>query len=130
MNIKYINNDKNLETETFLNMVKQIWNGIYEVEKTREALSKTINITAWDNDKLVGCVRILTDGYYFGTITEILVLPDYQRKGIGKELMKRVKETSPSRLFFGAQKEAEEFYNKIGCKKSLQSYEINVNKNI
>lgn len=130
MKIKYINNDKNLETETFLNMVKQIWNGIYEVEKTREALSKTINITAWDNDKLVGCVRILTDGYYFGTITEILVLPDYQRKGIGKELMKRVKEISPSRLFFGAQKEAEEFYNKIGCKKSLQSYEINVNKNI
>ena len=127
MKIKYINNDKNLDAGIFLNMVKQIWDGEYDIEKTKEALDKTINVTAWDNNVLVGCVRILTDGYYFGTITEILVLPNYQHKGIGKELMKRVKEISPSRLFFGAQKEAEDFYNKIGCKKSLQSYEIDVN---
>ena len=42
--------------------------------------SKTINITAYDNEVLIGCLRILTDGYYFGTITELLVLPEYQKQ--------------------------------------------------
>jgi len=36
MEIKYINNDKNLDTETFLNMVKQIWDGNYDIEKTKK----------------------------------------------------------------------------------------------
>ena len=40
------------------------------MDKTRAALSKTLNITAYDGQVLVGCLRILTDGYYFGTITE------------------------------------------------------------
>ncbi|WP_334259594.1 GNAT family N-acetyltransferase [Intestinimonas butyriciproducens] len=36
---------------------------------------------------LVGCLRILSDGYYFGTITELLVLPEYRRQGIGSKLL-------------------------------------------
>ena len=35
--------------------------------------SQTINITAYENEALIGCLRILTDGYYFGTITELLL---------------------------------------------------------
>ena len=31
--------------------------------------------------KGVGCLRILTDGYFFGTITELLILPVYQKGG-------------------------------------------------
>lgn len=42
---------------------------------------RTICLTARDNGTLVGCLRILTDGYFFGTITELLVLPEYQRPG-------------------------------------------------
>jgi GNAT superfamily N-acetyltransferase len=43
-----------------------------------------MNMTAWDEDRLVGCARLLTDGYFLTTITEILVLPDYRKKGIGR----------------------------------------------
>ena len=49
--------------------------GNYDLNKTTSALSKTINITAYDGNTLIGCLRILSDGYYFGTITELLVLP-------------------------------------------------------
>ena len=55
-------------------MANQVWPGSYDTELMQKAISKTINITAWDNDKLVGCIRILSDGYLFGTISEILVL--------------------------------------------------------
>ena len=78
--------DKNLDVSMFISFVNQVWQGNYDKKQTRQALSKTLNITAYDNKKLVGCLRILSDGYYFGTITELLVLPQYQKLGIGNKL--------------------------------------------
>ena len=120
--MEYRVDDQELETSVFLSFVNKIWPGNYDVDKTRAALSKTLNITAYDGQVLVGCLRILTDGYYFGTITELLVLPQYQRQGIGSRLLQLAKEHTPTVLYFGAQPEAEPFYEKNGCQKSLQSY--------
>ena len=64
--------DKNLDVSMFISFVNHVWQGNYDKEQTRQALSKTLNITAYDNKKLVGCLRILSDGYYFGTITVYL----------------------------------------------------------
>ena len=94
------------------------------MERTQAALSKTLNITAYDGKTLVGCLRILSDGYYFGTITELLVLPQYQKQGIGSKLLQFAKDNTPTMLYFGAQPTAEKFYEKNGCQKSLQSYMI------
>ena len=120
--ITYQENDQNLDADIFIEMAHQVWAGAYHVAYTQAALAATINTTAWDADKLVGCVRVLTDGYFFGTITEILVLPDYQRQGIGKRLMELAYETSPTSLFFGAQPAAVGFYESLGYEKSLQSF--------
>ena len=120
--IRYITNDRNLDEVTFINMATQVWPGEYNMQYTKESLDKTINTTAWDNNMLIGCVRVLTDGYFFGTITEILVLPDYQKQGIGQRLMALAFETSPTSLFFGAQPEAVGFYEKLDYEKSLQSF--------
>jgi len=46
----------------------------------------------------------------------------YQRQGIGKALMALAFDASPTSLFFGAQPEAEGFYEKLGYEKSLQSF--------
>lgn len=116
--------DRELDASLFISFVNQIWEGNYSIEQTKSALSKTLNITAYDNKKLVGCLRILTDGYYFGTITELLVLPQYQKQGIGSKLLQLAKENTPTMLYFGAQPTAEKFYEKNGCQKSLQSYMI------
>ena len=94
------------------------------MEKTQKALSKTLNITAYDGTRLVGCLRILSDGYFFGTITELLVLPEYQRHGIGSKLLRLAKENTPTMLYFGAKPGLEAFYEKNGCGRSLQSYMI------
>ncbi len=118
-------NDSDLNADTFISFAKQIWNGDYDFIKTQTALSKTLNITAYDANDLVGCLRILSDGYFFGTITELLVLPAYQGRGIGSHLLQLAKENTPTLLYFGAQPQAEKFYEKNGCSKSLQSYIIN-----
>lgn len=122
--MEYRINDQRLTAAAFISFANHIWQGDYDLEKTAAALSKTQNITAYDGDKLVGCLRILSDSYFFGTITELLVLPDYQKQGIGSKLLQLARENAPSLLYFGAQPGLESFYEKNGCQKSLQSYII------
>ena len=122
--MEYKIDDKMLKTPEFIEFVNKVWPGNYDINKSKDALSKTMNITAYDENKLVGCLRILSDGYFFGTITELLVLPDYQKKGIGSRLLQLAKENTPTLLYFGSQPGIEAFYEKNGCQKSLQSYMI------
>lgn len=122
--VEYRVDDRGLEAGAFLAFVNQIWSGEYDVEKTRAALAKTLNLTAYDGERLAGCLRILTDGCFFGTITELLVLPEYQGRGIGSRLLRLAREHSPTMLYFGAQPGLEGFYEKNGCRRSLQSYQF------
>jgi ribosomal protein S18 acetylase RimI-like enzyme len=48
--------------------------------------------SAWDGDKLVGLIAAMDDGIMTAYIHYLLVMSDYQDKGIGKELVYRVKE--------------------------------------
>ncbi len=121
--------DREMDAARFIAFVNQVWPGSYDEEKTRSALSKTLNITAWDGDVLVGCLRILTDGCFFGTITELLGLPEYQKKGVCSKLLQLAKENTPTTLYFGAQPGVEEFYEKNGCQKGFQSYTIRKKRN-
>lgn len=122
--IEYKVNDQKLDASVFIAFVNKIWAGNYDIDKTKIALSKTLNITAYNDDILVGCLRILSDGYYFGTITELLVLPEYQKQGIGSKLLQFAKNNATTMLYFGAKPGVETFYEKNGCQKSLQSYTI------
>ena len=114
--------DRALTAEAFLAFASQVWPGDYDAERTRAALARTLNLTAYDGGRLVGCLRILTDGYFFGTITELLVLPSHQRRGIGSRLLRPARAHTPTLLYFGAQPEAESFYEKNGCRGSLAAF--------
>lgn len=122
--IEYRAGDQSLSAEEFLALACRVWPGDYDPLKTQSALKRTLNFTAYDRGRLVGCLRILTDGYFFGTITELLVLPEYQRRGIGSQLLQLAKAHTPTLLYFGAQPGREGFYEKNGCQKSMQSYQI------
>ena len=112
--MEYKADDKQLDAAKFLDLAEKVWPGSYDIVKTAEAVSKTVNITAYDGERLVGCLRGLTDGYFFGTITELLVLPEYQGRGIGSRLLKMASDSAPTMLYFGSQPGVEEFYEKNG----------------
>lgn len=91
--MEYMVDDKMLNASIFLPFVNQVWPADHDIEKTKDALDKTFYITAYDGKWLVGCLCILSDGYFFRTITALLVLPEYQKQGIGSrffQLAKRV----------------------------------------
>ncbi len=68
--------------------------------KNLEVLEKAIShslhvISAWDEDELVGLIRVIGDGFTIIYIQDILVHPDYQDKKIGTELMTKILDNYP-----------------------------------
>ena len=49
-----------------------------------------LTLGAYDGDRLVGVIRTVGDGFSVVFIQDILVLPEYQRQGIGTQLLKTV----------------------------------------
>lgn len=46
-------------------------------------------VTAWDGGRLVGLARVVGDGLTIVYLQDVLVLPDLQRSGVGRELFRR-----------------------------------------
>jgi len=51
--------------------------------------NSTLVVSAWDNDCLVGVVRVMSDTFDRSVIYDLVVLSEYQNKGIGTELVNR-----------------------------------------
>lgn len=114
--MEYRVDDKMLNASVFFPFVNQIWPGDYDIEKTQNALSKTLNITAYDGERLVGCLRILSDGYFFGTITELLILPEYQKQGIGSQLLQFARKILPPCYILVHSRELKSFMKRMAVK--------------
>lgn len=54
----------------------------------REGFSHSLlTLAAYEDDRLVGLIRMVGDGVTIVLIQDLLILPEYQRKGIGTKLM-------------------------------------------
>ncbi|HFR3814625.1 TPA: GNAT family N-acetyltransferase [Streptococcus suis] len=59
-------------------------------EMLEKALEHSLLVlAAFDGDRLVGLLRAVGDGYSIIFIQDILVLPAYQRQGIGRNLLEQ-----------------------------------------
>ena len=77
--------------------------------------------SAWDEDKLIGCVRALSDTMFRSVILDLAVLPEYHGKGIGSELVRKCMDVYPdSEWLLETIPERVSFYEKLG-------FEINNN---
>ncbi|QQE77086.1 GNAT family N-acetyltransferase [Alicyclobacillus sp. SO9] len=83
-------------------------------------------VTARLNGRLVGIARGLTDFAWCCYLSDLAVDKQFQRMGIGKELMRQVREEiGPGvKLLLVAAETAEEYYPKIGFEKVDRAYGI------
>ncbi|KXT84087.1 acetyltransferase, GNAT family [Streptococcus sp. DD11] len=69
-------------------------NYIERPQHLERALSQSLFVmAAYDEDELVGLIRAVGDGATIVFIQDLLVLPRYQRQGIGRRLLEQTLET-------------------------------------
>ena len=68
-------------------------NYTHQPEMLEQALSHSLAIyVALDGDAVVGLIRLVGDGFSSIFVQDLIVLPSYQRQGIGRSLMKEALE--------------------------------------
>ncbi len=82
---------KNYSKQEILNLYSSVgWTAYTEDPPSLLAgfRSSLLTLAAYDGDRLTGLIRAVGDGQTIVYIQDILVLPEYQRRGIGTALMR------------------------------------------
>ena len=86
---------ENFRLDEIINLYKSVgWaNYLERANILRQAFTNSLCILgAYDSDKLVGIIRVVGDGLTIVFVQDIIVIPEYQRRGIGTKLLKEVME--------------------------------------
>ncbi len=85
------------------------------------------SLCVYDNEKLIGMGRVVGDGFIYFYIQDIVVIPEYKGKGVGKLIMENVEaylsKTANNNSFIGlmAAEGVKEFYYKFGYRERPDS---------
>ncbi|MDE6641872.1 MAG: GNAT family N-acetyltransferase [Acetatifactor sp.] len=115
--------DNILQAEDFVRL--RIETGFVEipVEHARKALKNgLLNVSAIYNGELVGMGRLVGDGAMYWYLQEIIILPEFQRKGIGTMIVDHLVDYAKANSITGkfttiggvSAKGKEPFYEKMG----------------
>lgn len=91
--------------------------GNYPDKLYRALMHSSTVLTVWDDEKLVGLIRVLDDTEMLAQIHYVLVRPDYQGKGIAGKMLKYIKEKYKDFFYLEvmpAEKKNVPFYEKYG----------------
>jgi len=97
------------------------WSSAEKPELLHSALVASHSIfSAWDGDKLVGLGNAISDGFLVVYYPHLIVLPQYQGRGIGTELMRRLMERYAGfhQHMLVADGRATDFYRKCGFERA------------
>ena len=92
-----------------------------------QAMSHSLaNYLARDGEKIVGLVRLVGDGFSSVFVQDLIVLPSYQRQGIGSNLMKEAlsdyKDAYQIQLATEQTEKTLDFYRSLGFE-TLSTYD-------
>lgn len=80
--------------------------------------NSTVRCFAWDDRELIGAGRAISDGIAYAAIFDVVLLPAYQGKGIGRQIMTFLAERSKAaNIVLPAVPGKEEFYRKLGYRR-------------
>ncbi len=116
MDITYSSECSGIEWHRVREILKAVGMGHHSAERHRQAFEAShTTIFAMSGEQLIGFGRALSDGQYQAAIYDCAVLPDYQGKGVGSEIIRRiVKELSHCNIILYASPGREGFYRQHG----------------
>ncbi len=79
----------------------------------------SLHVSAWDQDRLVGFARVVTDGVYRALVDDVMVDEGSRRQGVGTALMQALVEclADVEEVFLGCDQSVIPFYEKLGWRK-------------
>lgn len=121
--------EERITAEEYIDFLKRTDLGSqYPKERFEERISKLVNnvtislIARNENGLIVGVLFGLTDYVYWLYVTDLGVDRDYERRGIGKQLMKTAHDIAGGEkdiaVYLIANEKAVPFYEKLGMKKA------------
>lgn len=91
--------------------------GNYPKRLYKALMNSSTVLTAWDEEELVGLIRVLDDTEMLAQIHYVLVRPDHQGKGIAGTMLEHVKEKYKDFMYIDVMPEDKKnvpFYEKHG----------------
>ncbi|MBU1013364.1 MAG: GNAT family N-acetyltransferase [Bacteroidetes bacterium] len=91
---EFIFSEKVPETKKFLELFLTTgWNNSYKLsdKELEYAIHNSwYTYSAYDGDQLVGLGRLISDGIIHALIIDLIILPEYQSKGLGKKILEQL----------------------------------------
>jgi ribosomal protein S18 acetylase RimI-like enzyme len=120
MNIRY-ENDRPIGVDEFAGLLRRTSLGVRRPVDDRRCLGAMLGhanllCTAWEGERLVGVARSVTDFEFCCYVSDLAVDEAYQRRGIGRELLRQTQARLGARakIILLAAPEAVDYYARIG----------------
>ena len=99
--------------------LKEVGMAFYEPHVHKKAFANShTRIFVFQNDRLIGFGRAISDGVYQAAIYDVAVIPEFQGRGIGTIIVKNILSNLPSCNFIlYTMPGKEDFYRKLGFRK-------------
>lgn len=117
MNISYEVNAR-IDPEQLCRLYQQTsWaSGRLPADVAKMLDSTALHVSAWDDGKLIGFVRSVTDRVYRALVDDVIVDAPYRGQGIGTELVRRIDSEleKVDEVFLGCSDDEASFYERLG----------------
>jgi GNAT superfamily N-acetyltransferase len=124
-------NDRKISVSEFIDVLKRTSLGVRRpldnVHRMQLMLDHgNVLVTAWDEDRLVGVSRALTDFAFCCYLSDLAVDESYQKQGIGKRLIDETHQAAGTHttLILLAAPAAKDYYPKIGMERFTDCFKI------
>ncbi len=125
MNVRYTTSIETISWKEVSDIFKAVGWGERLSEQVKLSFERSsFKRFAYISDELVGVGRTVDDGYYYGWIVDLAVLPKYQRNGIGSKILGELENDLKPFLttMLTAAPGKSSFYEKLGWHKQRSAY--------
>lgn len=97
-------------------------NGRTPEQTARSFHNSAFSVLAWDGDRCVGTVRVLSDGVCNAYIVDVWTLSSLRRRGIGRRMMELALARLPGQHVYLFTDSVPEFYLELGFRPQGEGY--------